>query len=126
MSEEIREELLYSPTHQWARIEGDSAVIGITDYAQKSLGEATWVEPPEIGARIAQGETLATIESVKATSDVISSVSGEVIEVNVALTEDPNLCNRDPYGAGWIARVKLEGEPKDLLSAKEYAALKKD
>lgn len=123
MKEEIREGLLYSPTHQWAKIEGNAATVGITDYAQKALGEATWVETPEVGLRVKKGDTLGSIESVKATSEINSPVDGEVIETNSALDGDPSLCNKDPYGAGWIAKIRLDGQPDGLLSPEEYADL---
>jgi glycine cleavage system H protein len=120
------DELLYHPEHDWARIdEGDSeATLGITWYAQDALGEVVFFEPPAIGATLTQGAPYAEVESVKAVSDVVAPLSGEIVAVNDALTERPQLINEDPYGAGWLVRISLS-EPSErdaLLAAGAYAA----
>ena len=102
------EDLKYHPEHDWARIEGDEATFGITWYAQDALGEVVFFEPPEVGATIAKDEPYAEVESVKAVSDVIAPLSGEVTEVNEALSDSPEKINEDPYGEGWLVKVRLE------------------
>jgi glycine cleavage system H protein len=115
-------DLLYSKDHEWVRLEGDAATIGITDYAQNSLGDIVYVELPKAGATIAQFANVGVIESVKAVSDLFTPMSGEVVEINAALEGDPAAVNRDPYGAGWLMKVRLSdtGEAKSLLSAADY------
>lgn len=115
-------ELLYHPEHDWARIDGALAELGITWYAQDALGEIVFVEQPTLGAQVRRGEPYAEIESVKSVSDVVAPLSGEIVEVNTALADEPHLLNRDPYGAGWIARVRLSEphEAQDLLPADRY------
>ena len=118
-------ELLYHPEHDWARIEGEVATFGITWHAQDALGEVVFFEPPAIGTQLTQHEPYTEIESVKAVSDVIAPLSGEVIEVNGALGEAPEAINDDPYGAGWMVRVRLS-EPAQtaaLLTPDAYVAL---
>ncbi|MGE5495792.1 MAG: glycine cleavage system protein GcvH [Burkholderiales bacterium] len=117
----IVEGLKYSKEHEWVRIEGDTAYIGITDYAQHSLGEIVYVELPEEGAQLSAGDVLSAIDSVKAASDVYAPVSGSVIKVNEALSDAPESINSDPYGS-WIAAVKMDdpGEADALLDAKAY------
>jgi glycine cleavage system H protein len=119
------QELLYHPEHDWARIEGDVATFGITWHAQDALGEVVFFEPPAIGAQVTQHEPYTEIESVKAVSDVIAPLSGEVIEVNEALAEAPEAINDDPYGAGWMVRVRLSDESQTaaLLTGDAYVAL---
>ncbi len=117
---EIPQDLLYTRTHEWARIEGDTATVGITDHAQEELGDVVFVELPQVGSSVEAGEPFGTIESVKAVSDLYSPVSGEVVDVNNTLEESPEKVNEDPYGEGWLIRVRLSGEP-DLLSPEEYA-----
>jgi glycine cleavage system H protein len=117
---EIPQDLVYTRTHEWARIEGDTATVGITDHAQEELGDVVFVELPEVGSSVRAGEPFGTIESVKAVSDLYSPVSGEVAEVNTSLEESPEKVNEDPYGEGWLLRVRLSEEP-DLLSPEEYA-----
>ena len=119
------EELRYHDEHDWARIEGDEATFGITWYAQDSLGEVVFYEPPEVGATIQKDSSYAEVESVKAVSDVIAPLSGEVTAVNEALGDAPEQINEDPYGAGWLIKVKLSspGESETLLSAEEYRKL---
>ena len=120
------EELLYHDQHDWARLEGDEhAVFGITWYAQDSLGEVVFYDPPEVGAAIDKDSSYAEVESVKAVSDVIAPLSGEIVEVNDALVDAPEKINDDPYGEGWLVKVKLTA-PKEtdaLLGAAEYRKL---
>ena len=116
------DELKYHAEHDWARIEGGEAVLGITWFAQDSLGELVHFEPPEPGATIRKDEPYGEVESVKAVSDVISPLSGEVIEVNQKVVEAPETVNEDPYGEGWLVRVRLSdpGEADSLLGAASY------
>jgi glycine cleavage system H protein len=122
--ESYPEDLLYHSEHDWARIEGDEATFGITWYAQDALGEVVFFDPPEIGAAIRAGESYAEVESVKAVSDVIAPLSGEVTAVNEAVSETPELINEEPYTAGWMTKVKMSApEEKDsLLDAAAYKA----
>ncbi len=115
-------DMLYSKEHEWVRIDGDSATIGITDYAQNALGDIVYVELPKVGATIEQFSNVGVIESVKAVSDLFTPMSGEVVEVNAGLENDPAAVNREPYGAGWLLKVRLSNpdEAKGLLSASEY------
>ena len=117
-------DLLYHAEHDWARIEGDQATFGITWYAQDSLGEVVFFEPPQVGAQIAKDAPYTEVESVKAVSDVISPLSGEIIEVNDALGDNPEAINEDPYGEGWLVKVKLSdpSEQDSLLDAAGYEA----
>jgi len=121
----VPEELKYSKDHEWVRVEGDIAVIGITDYAQSELGDIVYVELPEVGTKVQKGDTVATVEAVKTAADVYSPVSGEVVEVNSALEEHAELINKDPYGEGWIVKIKMSNpdELNELLSAEEYKKL---
>jgi glycine cleavage system H protein len=117
------DDLLYHDQHDWARLEGDDhAVFGITWYAQDSLGEVVFYDPPEVGATIQKDSPYAEVESVKAVSDVIAPLSGEIVEVNDALADRPEQINADPYGEGWLVRVKLShtAEAESLLDAGEY------
>lgn len=116
------DELRYSETHQWARIEGSVATVGITHYAQEQMGELVYVDVPEVGQRVLAGEPFASIESVKAVEDVESPVSGVIIEVNEALTDEPAMVNAEPYGNGWIAKIEMENpdEVKSLWTAERY------
>jgi glycine cleavage system H protein len=104
---EYPEDLLYHPEHDWAKVEGDTATFGITWHAQDALGEVVFFDPPQAGATLKQGDSYAEVESVKAVSDVIAPLSGEVIEVNETLGASPESINSDPYGAGWMVKVKL-------------------
>lgn len=117
-------DLLYHPEHDWARIDGDVATLGITWYAQDSLGEVVFFDPPEVGTQVRQGESYAEVESVKAVSDVIAPISGEIVEVNDALGDAPEKINEDPYGDGWMVKVRLSdaSERDALLDADAYAA----
>ena len=120
------DELLYHDQHDWARMEGeDVAVFGITWYAQDSLGEVVFYEPPEVGSSVQKDSSYAEVESVKAVSDVIAPLSGEVTEVNEALGDAPEAINGDPYGAGWLIKVRLTSpeETETLLDAAEYRKL---
>jgi glycine cleavage system H protein len=116
------DELSYHPEHDWALIEGEQATFGITWYAQDSLGEVVFFDPPEVGATVEKDTSYAEVESVKAVSDVIAPLSGQVIEVNEALTDAPEQINEDPYGEGWLVRVQLSapGEADGLLSSADY------
>jgi len=120
------DDLLYHDQHDWARLEGDEhAVFGITWYAQDSLGEVVFYDPPEPGAAIDKDASYAEVESVKAVSDVIAPLSGEIVEVNEALADAPEKINEDPYGEGWLVKVKLSApaETDALLGAEEYRKL---
>jgi glycine cleavage system H protein len=115
-------ELLYHAEHDWARIDGDSAVFGITWYAQDALGEVVFFDPPEVGSTVTAGESYAEVESVKAVSDVIAPLTGEIIEVNLGLGDTPEAINNDPYGGGWMVRVRLSdpSEQEALMDAAAY------
>lgn len=115
-------ELLYSKSHEWTRLEGEEAVIGITHFAQESLGDITYVELPLVGDSLSVEQEFGSVESVKAASDLISPVSGAVTGVNTALEDAPEKCNSDPYGEGWLIRVKLSGKPEGLMDAAAYEA----
>ena len=117
-------DLLYHPEHDWARIDGDVATLGITWFAQDALGEVVFFDPPEVGATTTAGESYAEVESVKAVSDVIAPLSGEIVEVNAALGDGPEAINDDPYGEGWLVRVRLTdvSEKDALLDAATYEA----
>jgi glycine cleavage system H protein len=120
------EELLYHDQHDWARLEGDDhAVFGITWYAQDSLGEVVFYDPPEVGATVAKDSSYAEVESVKAVSEVIAPLSGVIVEVNEALADVPEQINEDPYGGGWLVKVKLSHptETDALLDSAEYRRL---
>ena len=118
------EDLLYHPEHDWARVDGDEATFGITWYAQDSLGEVVFFDPPKVGTTVSKDASYTEIESVKAVSDVISPLSGEIIAVNEALADTPETINEDPYGEGWLVRVRLSdpSEQDALLDAAAYEA----
>jgi glycine cleavage system H protein len=118
------DELLYHPEHDWVRLDGDTATFGITWFAQDALGEVVFFDPPEVGSTVTKDESYAEVESVKAVSDVIAPLSGEIIEVNDALGDSPDAINDDPYGEGWMVKVNLSdpGEKDALLEAKAYEA----
>ena len=107
------EDLKYHAEHDWARIEGDQATFGITWYAQDALGEVVFFDPPEVGASVSKDDAYAEVESVKAVSDVFAPLSGEIVEVNAALEESPEKVNQDPYGEGWMVKVRLS-DPSEL------------
>jgi glycine cleavage system H protein len=117
--------LLFSKDHEWVKLDGDVATVGITDYAQHSLGDIVYVELPRIGATLTQFGNIGVVESVKAVSDIFTPVGGDVLEINAALEGDPALVNRDPFGEGWFYKVKLadDGEKANLLSADAYDKL---
>jgi glycine cleavage system H protein len=116
--------LLYTKDHEWAKIDGDVATIGITDYAQNSLGDIVYVELPRVGVPVAEHASIGVVESVKAVSEIFNPVAGEVVEVNSALEADPAVVNRDAFGEGWFYKVKLaNGTPSDMLSAADYEKL---
>ena len=119
------DDLRYHDQHDWARIEGETATFGITWYAQDSLGEVVFYDPPEVGATVDKDQSYAEVESVKAVSDVIAPLSGEIVEVNEALADAPERINEDPYGEGWLVRVRLSAPAEDdqLLSTAEYRNL---
>lgn len=116
--------LLYHPEHDWAHVDGDTATFGITWYAQDALGEVVFFDPPKIGAKASKDQAYTEIESVKAVSDVIAPLSGEITAVNEALAEKPETVNEDPYGEGWLVKIRLEdpSEAESLLSAEAYEA----
>lgn len=116
------EDLRYHPEHDWARVDGDEAVLGITWFAQDSLGEVVFYDPPEVGATVTKDEPYAEVESVKAVSDVIAPLSGEITEVNDTLGDAPEKINEDPYGDGWMIKVKLSdaAEVDSLMDAAAY------
>lgn len=116
------DDFYYSKDHEWLKIEGEKGTVGITEFAQKQLGDVVYVELPPSGARLEFHQSIGVIESVKAVSDIYSPVSGEIIEVNQKLNESPELVNEDPHGRGWIVRMKIkdESELDKLMSASEY------
>jgi glycine cleavage system H protein len=118
------EDLLYHPEHDWARIDGDTATFGITWFAQDALGEVVFFDPPDVGSSVTAGESYAEVESVKAVSDVIAPLSGEIVEVNGALADTPEKINEDPYGEGWMVKVKLSdpSERDSLTDAATYTS----
>jgi glycine cleavage system H protein len=124
MAYRIDPQARYTETHEWVRVEGDVAVIGITDFAQHQLSDVVYVELPEVGEAIEAGARLGTFESVKAAADVYSPVGGEIVAANSALTEHPELVNTDPYAQGWLAKVTLRNreELDRLMDATTYAA----
>ena len=119
------DELRYHAEHDWARIDGDVATFGITWYAQDTLGEVVFYDPPEVGSEVRKDSSYAEVESVKAVSDVISPMSGEIVEVNEALSDAPEKINEDPYGDGWLVKVRLSdpGEADTLMDATAYQHL---
>ena len=122
--ESYPEDLRYHPEHDWARVEGGTATFGVTWYAQDALGEVVFYEPPEVGKEVKKDEAYAEVESVKAVSDVYAPLSGEVTEVNSALSETPEKINEDPYGEGWMVKVKLS-DPSEADALMDAAAYKK-
>jgi glycine cleavage system H protein len=118
----VPEELHYSKDHEWIRVDGDTGTVGITDHAQNSLGDVVYVELPKVGDSVTAHEAFGSVESVKAVSEIFTPVSGQVTEVNESLQDDPEKVNNDPYGDGWMVRIKMSnpGEVDGLLSAAEY------
>ncbi len=119
---EFPENLLYTESHEWVRVEGNHVVIGITDYAQSQLKDIVYVELPEIGLEIKKGDSMGSVESVKTLADIYSPLTGKVVETNSDLKEHPQFVNEDPFGKGWIVKVAVQEkeELKSLLSAKDY------
>jgi glycine cleavage system H protein len=113
-------DLQYTRSHEWIRIEGDTATVGITDYAQDALGDVVYVELPEVGANLEAGATFGAVESVKAASDLYLPVAGEVLEVNGALLDQPEVLNSDPYGEGWMLKIRVAPGVGALMSAESY------
>jgi glycine cleavage system H protein len=124
-AESYPDDLLYHPEHDWARVDGDEAVLGITWFAQDALGELVHFEAPEAGVSVTKDEAYGEVESVKAVSDVVAPLSGEILEVNARAIEEPELVNEDPYGEGWLVRIRVadDGELAALLGADAYRAL---
>lgn len=118
----IKEDLLYTETHEWVKVEDGEALIGITDYAQNELGDIVYVELPEIGDDLIKNDPLGTIEAVKAVEDIVAPISGEVIDINEELEDTPEMINQSAFEDGWIIRIKIsdDSELEALLSAKEY------
>jgi len=116
----IPEDLLYTNEHEWVSIEDGLATVGITDYAQNELGDIVFVELPEVGTEVEAMETFGTIEAVKTVADLFSPANGTVEEINTALEDHPELVNTDPYGEGWMIKIKVNEDPEGLLTAKEY------
>ena len=116
------ENFRYTKEHEWVQIAGEVGIVGITDHAQKELGDIVYVDLPKVGTPVEKGKPLGSVESVKAVSDIFAPVSGEVIEVNDVLTNKPETLNEDPHGAGWLVKIKLSasGEIQQLLSAEDY------
>ncbi len=118
----VPEELLYTKEHEWVRLEGEFAVVGITDYAQNQLGDIVYVELPEVGTKVEHMKPFGTIEAVKAVSDLYSPLSGEVVEVNEKVMAEPSIIKTSPYGDGWMVKIKIsnEDEVKSLLKPEDY------
>jgi glycine cleavage system H protein len=119
----VPEELQYTRSHEWVRTEDDTATIGITDHAQDELGDVVFVELPEQGATFDAGDSFGTVESVKAVSDLYTPIGGEVVEINETLNDSPEKINEDPYGEGWIVKLRVSDEGSRLLSASDYEKL---
>jgi glycine cleavage system H protein len=126
--ESYPDDLRYHPEHDWARVEGDTATLGITWYAQDALGEIVHFEPPEEGSSVARAESYGEVESVKAVSEVIAPLSGEVVDVNAKVVSEPETINEDPYGEGWLVRIRLsdDSEVGELLDVESYRGLLAD
>lgn len=118
----VPEDLLYTKSHEWVRVDGDTATIGITDFAQSELGDIVYVDLPSPGRVLQAGDSFSTVESVKTVSDVYSPIAGEVTQINSDLEAASELMNSDPYGGGWLIKLSLDGEPTGLLTAEEYKA----
>jgi glycine cleavage system H protein len=124
MTMTVPEQLRYTAEHEWVAIDGQTASVGITEHAADALGDVVYVSPPTPGTKVTAGEPCGEIESTKSVSDLYSPVDGEVTDVNADIEDDPGQVNSDPYGAGWLFKVRLDGEPpSDLLTAEQYAEL---
>lgn len=117
----VPEDLKYSKTHEWVRVDGDVATIGLTDYAQSELGDIVYVDLPSVGRIVSEGDTFGTVESVKTVSDLYSPFSGEVIETNETLESRSELLNQDPYGSGWIIKLRIDSGGDSLMDASSYS-----
>ena len=119
----VPQNLKYTKSHEWVRVEGEFAVVGITDHAQKEMTDIVYVEPPPVGDNVEAGKECAVVESVKAATDIYTPVSGEVVETNGALSNKPELVNQDPYGKGWLFKLKMSDPPQadELLTPDDYA-----
>jgi glycine cleavage system H protein len=119
--------LKFTKSHEWIRVEGDDAVVGLTDYAQGELGDIVFIELPDKGKSVSSGDVLTTVESVKSVSEIFAPLSGEVVDANSALDDDPSLINSDPYGQGWIVKIRLsdKGELDATITGDEYEELTK-
>ena len=128
MAYKVIEGLYYSKNDEWAKVDGDIATVGITDYAQDKLGDVVYVGEVPVGKKVKKEDTVLTVESVKAASDIYAPVSGEIVEVNKAAVSDPSLLNKDPYGEGWLFKIKMENpeELKELMDAKGYEEYRKE
>ncbi len=128
MSSKISEDLYYSKNDEWLKVENGIGTIGITDYAQDQLGDIVYVENIKKGDVVSKGDVLTTVESVKAVSDVYSPISGEIIEINQNIVDEPSIINQDPYGNGWFARIKMDNseEIDELMNASEYSDYRKE
>jgi len=120
----VLEELKYTEEHEWVKVEGEIGIVGITDFAQNELSDIVYVELPEVGKNIKKGEVIATVEAVKTVADVYSPISGEIVEVNEKLKDEPSIINNDPYGEGWIAKIKME-KPEEVNGLLDHTAYKK-
>jgi glycine cleavage system H protein len=121
----IPQNLKFTKEHEWAKVDGDIVTMGVSDFAQSELGDVVFVELPEVGDEFSQFESMGTIEAVKAVTDFYAPVSGEVVEVNEALEDNPEIVNKEPYGGGWFVKLRMSdaSELEELLSAKDYAEL---
>jgi len=128
MAYKVIEGLYYSKNDEWVKVDGDIATVGITDYAQDKLGDVVYVGEVQVGKKVKKEDTVLTVESVKAASDIYAPVSGEIVEVNKAAVSDPSLLNKDPYGEGWLFKIKMENpeELKELMDAKGYEEYRKE
>jgi len=128
MAYKVLEGLYYSKNDEWVKVEGDVATVGITDYAQDKLGDVVYVSEAEVNKKVKKEDAVITVESVKAASDIYAPVSGEIIEVNKNAVSDPSILNRDPYGEGWLFKIKMENpdELKELMDAKGYEEYRKE
>lgn len=128
MAYKVIEGLYYSNNDEWVKVEGDIATVGITDYAQDKLGDVVYVGEAQVGKKVKKEDTVLTVESVKAASDIYAPVSGEIVDVNKAVIADPSLLNKDPYGEGWLFKIKMENpeELKELMDAKGYEEYRKE
>ncbi len=116
----VPSELLYTKEHEWVRIDGNSATVGITHFAQNQLGDVVFVELPDVGKTFETGDSFGTVESVKAVSEIYAPLSGSIVEINNDVIDAPELVNEDPYGQGWLAKFEFTTKPSDLLNAADY------